>query len=551
MKKRCSIFLAILTAASLLLSGCESGVDFLMNNTEETETTTTSTDIYMPIENVRTLNPVVSKDEDTYYIDKLIYEGLFALDETLQAQPLLAQSYSYEDDGYSVLITLKQGVYWHDGEAFQADDVKFSIDSYLSVLYSNLSLYNSYVDNIKSARVRDDHTIQIYFKNNSDVAVEKLTFPIIPKHKFKNVNAVKNSTEKFVPVGTGPYKAESVDVNKEIVLTANQSYHGDGKAQNRVCFRVLPDRLDAVNLFDINDLTTTFSKNIDRDTLVNNKDVQLVSFPSNEVEMIGFNCQRTALADPLVRKALACTVNVDEILETGYYNSGVRSDNLYYPGYLGVDSTEKLLSVDIGEAKKLLEQAGYLDRDGNGFVESAAGDEISIEILVNQEDGSRTAAAQIVRDGFSKLPIHVTVEQTDWDSYSAKVASKNYDVYIGGYRIQDNFDLRFLLHSAGGNPAGYVNPELDQLLDTMESGVTAAEKRSAFKSVRNILTEETPYYCMFYKTYGLISAKGLTGTIRPYFVDPYNGCEDWTVTYKLKNQILDSQDQEQEPKPQE
>lgn len=521
-----------LLAAVMLVafSGCDSGMDFL-NGAEETEKVAISTDIFIPMEKVRTLNPIISKDEDTYYIDKLIYEGLFTLDGSLQAQPLLAQSYSYEDDGYSIRIRLKPGVKWHDGQSLSAADVKFSIDSYLNVLYSNLSIYNGYVDNIRSARVRDEETIQIYFKNNKDVALEKLTFPILPKHKFKSVSSVRNSKDKFVPVGTGPYKVDSADVNKEIVLSGNMGYHGGTMARNRIYFRVLPHRLDAVNLFEINDLTTSFSKNIDRDTLLNNKKVQMVSFPSNEVELIGFNAQRPALSGAFVRKALAYGVDVDKILETGYYNSGVRSDNVYYPGYMGADSDARLKSMDLEKAKALLKQGGYEDRDGNGFVEDEEGQEITIELLVNQEDASRVAAAQIIRDGLARLPIHVSIAQVDWADYSARLAAKKYDMYIGGYRIQDNFDLRFLLHSGWNNPAGYSNPDMDRLLDQMESAVTPQEKRDAFRDIKAILETDTPYYCLFYKTYGLIAADGLAGELKPYFFNPYSGCENWTVTY--------------------
>lgn len=535
--KRLPLFgLISLLVAALLLSSCENGVDFLINSSEETETEVTSQDIAIPIEKIRTLNPVISRDEDTYYIDKLIYEGLFVLDENLQAQPLLARSYSYEDDGYSMIINLRSGVRWHDGEVFDADDVKFSIDAYLDVFYASPSLYNGYVDNIKSAKVRDDLTIQIYFRRNTDVSAEKLTFPIIAKHQFKKVSAVRKNAEQFVPVGTGPYKVESVDVNKEIILSGNADYHGNERAQNRVCFRVLPDRLDAVNLLGINDLNVTLAKDIDRDTLLNNKEIRVKSFPSNEAELIGFNCRRGVTANSKVRQALVRVVDIEEILTSAYYNSGVRSDTVYYPGYMGTDSKDDLVKPNEKKAKDLLSEAGYLDRDENGFLEDENGEEVYLDVLVNSEDSSRLAAAQIIEAGLARLNLHVTVTKVDWQAYSAKLAAGDYDLYIGGYRIQDNFDMRFLLHSGMNNPAGYSNSKLDELLDRMESGVSAAEKREAFQKAKRILVKEVPYYCMFYKTYGLLSSEGLTGEAAPYFFNPYNGCENWAVTYKIKKQ---------------
>jgi peptide/nickel transport system substrate-binding protein len=87
--------------------------------------------------------------------------------------------------------------------------------------------------------------------------------------------------------------------------------------------------------------------------------------------------------------------------------------------------------------------------------------------------------------------------------------------------------LRFLLHSAYGNPAGYTNLAMVSLLDKMESGVSQKERQSAYEQISQTLTNELPYYCLLYKTYGAIASPSMEGEINPNFLNLYQGAEKW------------------------
>jgi hypothetical protein len=90
--------------------GCGQTTNFLGGTTEEKKNAVRSEEVYIPIEKVRTLNPIVTKDEDAYYVDKLIIEGMFGFDENLALTNVLADHYSYAPDGGSVTIYLKKGI---------------------------------------------------------------------------------------------------------------------------------------------------------------------------------------------------------------------------------------------------------------------------------------------------------------------------------------------------------------------------------------------------------------------------------------------------------
>ena len=153
-------------------------------------------------------------------------------------------------------------------------------------------------------------------------------------------------------------------------------------------------------------------------------------------------------------------------------------------------------------------------------------------VLVNSEDQQRTAAAQIIKNGLDKLPIQSYIINKDWSAYNTDLSKGNFDIFIGGYQLKDNYDMRSMLHTNYLNVIGYSNPTLDVLLDKMESGISKNEKKSTFTKIKAILNEDLPYFCLLYKTYGAIASPALKGEIKPYFYNLYNGCENWSCVFE-------------------
>lgn len=524
--------IALTAIVSLLLSslvGCGETPNFLGGPANEEKQMIRSNEVFIPIEKVRTLNPIISKDEDAYYVNKLIYEGLFEYDKNLTLKPLLADSYSYSAGENAVTIQVKKGISWQDGQELNADDVKFTIDALLSASYSGSTLYASSVNNIKSTKLdgKDPYSITVYFNNATNVSMNNFTFPIVPKHQFKSVEDAKKLTSNFIPVGTGPYRVTEYNELSHIALEGYEGYHGGTVPSNLLNLQIIPDKRDVINLMDVNNVSLTYSKDLDRDTVYTNKNVNVINFPSNEVELIGFNFRHPIMKNTKLRKAIASAINTKDIIEGAYYKNGIENNTIYYPNYLGVSGEKTTNHYDITQAKKLLTEAGFVDRNADGLVEGPDNESITINILVNSEDQSRSAAAQMVRDNLAQLPIRVNLVSKEWDAYAADLASGNYDLYVGGYQIRDNYDLRFLLHTNYGNPIGYSNLALDTLLDRMESGISQKDRLATYTQINDIMVNDLPYFCLLYKTYGMITSPALKGDIEPMFFDLYRGCGEW------------------------
>lgn len=506
-----------LLCTAIFLTGCDKDPNIQGSEPDKEPEMISSDVVSIPIEKVRTFNPLLSNDEDAYYVNKLIYQGLFTFDEGLSAKGVLAESYNYDDKG-NLLITLVKDAVWQDGEGFTSKDVKFSIDAYNSVPIANRGVHAAESSLIKSVRVIDTYSVQLQFADLNRAAIENLTFPILPAHKYKNAGDLIASVGNFKPMGTGPYSVSLWEEGKEMVLSGNPNYKG-AIPKNTLIFKYMPQKENALNLFSIKEINLTYLREIDRDTLIENKDVEIIPFTSSEVEVIGFNFNHGALQDPIVRRAIAHAIDNRTILENCYFNSGILSDNIYYPGYLGVENSEDAYPFDTAEASALLKSTG---NEG-----------LSLNIIFNGDNHSRNLAAQLIKNGLEKIGISVSLSSLTKEEYEKSLDKGDFDLYIGGFRFNGIYDTRPVLQTNGVlNKARYSNPQLDEYLDQMQSGINREEKKAVFEHISKIYTQEIPYYCLLYKTYGLAVSKDLEGSINPYFHNVYNECEDWKLVYE-------------------
>ncbi|HHX14242.1 MAG TPA: dephospho-CoA kinase [Clostridiales bacterium] len=470
--------------------------------------------VSLPIERFQTLNPIVSKDEGVYYLNQLVYQGLFRLDRNLGANSVLAADYSYNDDGQSVEISLKKDIKWQNGKSLTAEDVKFSIEAYQAAAAGPGTLYEPYIAKIESVQVKNKTAVIIKFKSQTDAAIENLTFPIVSKRSFASTAATLVTGHNYLPVGTGPYLVESIDPGKQVNLAPNPHFQGE-IPKNNLIFRILPDKKIAAGLFEIGDLNVGLLKESDRDARFNGKPVRIESFTANEVEVLGFNFRNEALKNLNVRRAVAQAIDDQRLLEGCYYNSAISNDTLFYPEYLGIGKAEALLPYDIDQAKITFQQSGLSG--------------LNLKLIYNKDDTSRMLAARQLQDDLGMVGISVTLAGLDWAAYTGALERGEFDLYIGGYRILDTYDLRPLLAS-NRNLLGYSNPVLDSLLDRLHSGVTTKVKKETYTEIRKLLRTEIPYYCLAYKTYGLVVSENLTGNVKPFLQNIYNNCETFRLT---------------------
>ncbi|MDR2771774.1 MAG: ABC transporter substrate-binding protein [Clostridiales Family XIII bacterium] len=543
-RRRAAALAAALLCAlnAFLLSACDTGVGVILGGAEkEKSVATVSPVVALPMEMVRTLNPALSKDEDSYFIGKLLYDSLFETDDSLAAVPSLAESYSYDESGLSMNIRLKSGILWSDGESLDAADVVFSIDAYTAD--RDAHLYGANVRNIRSAKILagDPLSLVIAFREATDTSAALLTFPILPAHLYRNRNELlRGNAETFIPVGSGPYIVQEYDRYSHLTLTGNP-YRAGAVPQNTLIFQVLPSHEDALNMLSINAISYAVSAEGDRDMIYRDASMRVQSFPGNEAVWIGFNFNKELFRRKEARQAVAFCVDSAELLEVCFYSSGVLADSIYYPGFLGVGEDADPYPADADRSKTLLISAGLADADGDGFLdyfsvpegeEEGSWNPLSLRFLINENDASRVSAGQMIQAALGRVGLACDLAILGGDAYAAALAEGDYDLYLGGGKLNESYDLRSLLHSAYGNPIAYGDPETDALLDGLTAAKSPQERRDIFTELHARLIEEIPYYCLFYKTYGAVASPALDGEPNPRFDNIYRGCETWQCVYE-------------------
>lgn len=525
--------------------------DIFTKNSEVKTTYTESQIIKLPMEKVRTLNPITSRDSDTYKLSKLIFESLFYLDENLSLKNQLAESYEYDEDKKTVAIDIRRDSYFSDGTNLTGNDVKYSIDNYISATEKGNGIYGSYVANIKSVSVdrNDKYSIKVKFKDKSDVSMENFVFPIVSEKSFGKNYAYKETSTDFIPIGSGAYAVEKYNDITELQLVANQYYNGN-KPTNTLHFTVLPEKEDIIPLLEVNNMSLGCLESLSRDTLIADKKITSTNFPSNEVEVVGYNFSKQAMSNKKVRQAIAYAVNSEDLNETAYYKNGMLCDTIYFPGYLGTKNKGDVYKYNLEKASSLLTSAKYLDRDENGYLEDEEDNELTVDILVNSADQSRKMVAESIKASMDSLSISSRILYADdSEDFKKQLSAKDYDIFVGGLKINETYDLRTLLHSKYNNVIGYSNEKVDVLLDKLKSGVGEEDKIKIVNSTKKILEDEIPYYCIVYKTYGALTSESLNGNADDYiFNNVYNGCEKWYSKYTAEKKEEESRNLEQNDK---
>lgn len=521
---------ALILCAALIFTAtaCSKSDDENLQSDKDGKVFSVSDEISIPVRTIRDLNPVTSHDADMYQVSKLLYDSLIALDDTLTPIPALAESWEHE--GNTVSFKLRNNVHFSDGADFSAKDVVFTFNAYKS---ASGSIYTSKLSNIRNAKAEGDSTVIFTYSNIGNASLSDFTFPIFSSSQFSSVSNMLKSGEKPL-IGTGRYMITDVDTDKEIKLVPNAQYYGK-KPENSITLEVIPTNDIYMGLVTAGDISINVYTQTDRENLNGNEEVKVTEFYSNQFEALGFNCNNEILKNRDIRKAICMLIDRDEIINTSYYNNGTKNDDLYYPGFYGSE-VGSFISVDTKKAAELLKNAGYMSTDTAGYLLNSENKRLSLKLMVDSGNSMRTGAAEMIKTELSNNGINVSIEKVSTDTFQGKLDSGAYDMFIGGWQIDEGYDLKKFYHSGYGNYAKYSNSKVDMILDEMFINFSIESTGKDIANLRNILHEDVPYFCLMYKTYAAVTSSNLQGIIAPRFNDYYFACDDWHIRmYKNRN----------------
>lgn len=470
--------------------------------------------LYFGTEEIKDYNPYNTKSEDLYYMSSLINVYLFRYDENMGVKPELVDTFKVNTKKASVVLKLRNDVYYSKGRKVTAKDVVDCIN-YIKRAGSASPYYDS-IKKISSAYVSGNN-VNIYFYNNYNCSLDDLVIPIINLENPK--------------LGAGEFYISKIDKKKAIYLKPNKKYYL-GESEKEIIFTILPERELSKSMMDICEVTCYIDDSIDRKSLAINSNFKIYDFTSNNVDFIYFNTKRALTSKKNFRQALSYSIDSEKILKDAYMEDGILTDTIYYPNFLGVKDTLDSYEYSISKARLKLSVLGYSDKDGDGILEDINGNKPSVVILVNQSNNMRLQAAKLIKKNLEDCGILVEIKTSDNDNFVNDIRRKDYDVLITGYEISPNYDLRFMFN--GQNYWGFSDYNLQTKvneLDRIHSNEKYAEK---FEELKEALIDEDVYYPLCYKNMSLIGVKTFETDKLPTFADIYKNIDSFNWKKILK-----------------
>lgn len=465
-----------------------------------------------------TLNPVLAGDETAFTVLSNIYESLLDMDfETLGPKPLLAKKWEISADHLTYTLWLREDVKWHDGKAFTADDVIFTFET-INNPKVDAARYRNYFKDITKIEKLGPHVVRFVYAKPYFKALEMIGgMAIIPKHIFGNGEDFNTHPANRFPVGTGAYKFGGWKSNQKIWLSRFDGYWGEEPKIRDVVYKVVPEAMVRLGLLkkgalDIEKLTAIQWV---RQTVGAAFEEQFNKYRYYlpNYSYIGWNSRKPFFSDRRVRIAMTMLINRKEILDKIMLGQGELISCGFYRFGENYDESIAPYPFDPKEAVRLLEEAGWIDHDGDGIRDK---DGIPFRFTLVGSAGSTGARTIgiLLREELMRVGIRMDVQQFEWATMLNMLANRNFDAALMAFSTTFHEDPYQLWHSSqasqGSNFAGFVNARADELIENGRTEFDPKKRAGLYRELHAILHYEEPVTFMFTIPTRLAVAKRFT-----------------------------------------
>jgi ABC-type dipeptide transport system, periplasmic component len=426
--------------------------------------------------NPDTLDPHKTAGTLTFQVLKSVYDTLVEPNEKGEIVPSLAESWETSKDGKTWTFKLRDGVAFHNGDAFNSADVVATIGR-----VRNPATASAKASDFAGIEVSAPDAKTVVFTLAAPQAPFLATLAsgwgaMLPK---KLIDSGWDFASK--PVGTGPFMFKEWQRDSRIVMDANPSYWQKGKPRVAgVTFQIVPEHAvqiqglmtGAIDIVDGIDST-------DLPLIAKAKDVVVTKSLSSMVLVLAMNCSKPALADVRVRQAISMAIDKQRVLDQVYGGGQIGGSFMdagdpYYKDY------SKLLPYDTAAAKKLLAAAGWKA-------------DTVLDLVLPQNYDAHVKAGQLYQDMLAQIGVKCNIRLVDWPTWLA-------DAYKGG-----KYDLTVIGHTGKLDPDGrlggygtektyvrYVNAEVADLIDKGKTETNLSARKALYDKALAIMAKDVP-----------------------------------------------------------
>jgi peptide/nickel transport system substrate-binding protein len=435
-------------------------------------------------------DPIAISSDSEVLVANHVYDYLIDIDPLSNPVPRLATDWTISEDGLTYTLTLAEGVTWHDGSPFSAEDVVWTFDRLRTTEGTpTFDLYS----NVAGVAATGDLEVTFTLTNPNPFFLYDLSdnHALILKAGAEDADTAFN--------GTGPFKVTSYSPEDRIVMVANENYF-------------VPDqpRLAGLEIIFFNDETAAvealrggqidFTMRMSTalfESLKEEPGIVTMDVPTNGFDLIRLRSDRAPGDDPRVIQALKLATDREAILNVVQQGYGaIGNDSPIGPLYDAYhDETAIPPARDVAAARQLLEEAGY----GNG-----------LQLTLHTPDtGGRPDLAAVLKEQWAEAGVDVEIVVEPESVYYGENGWLEVDLGITGWgsRPYPQFYLDVMLVTdAEWNESHFSDPEFDALAATAGTTLDEAERIQAYADIQRLLIERGPIIVpYFFAQFGAIS----------------------------------------------
>ncbi len=446
MKKR-KTFLLALMCAILFISGC--GNTATDNSSSEKKSTLvigygTELDPYMPISNNEYILPLCGISNDTL-VDY----------DNGEIKPSLAESWEINNDGKEIIFHLRQDVKFHNGDSFNAETAAKAL-----LYYKDYEMFSwmKGVSEIKEAIAVDEYTLKVTYDNGYYAALSDMS----SSYKIPMVHPdmiIEGDYEKMnESIGCGPYIYDSYLKGDYTKFIRNEEYWGEKPPFEEIIVKFIPNSTTRIKALQTGEIDAIFSSTfISYDEYKQATSVEgikgQISEDTVKTRNMVVNASRPLLDDINVRKAIAMSINKEEIISGYTYDYEQPADKLFNNKLEFCDvELNSTYSYDVKAANKLLDQAGWTLKDGDTY-RSKDGEKLSLLFTYPSEATLNKEFVSAIVSDLEKVGIEVIPQGQEFMMWWTEGMEGKYDLSIG------------TTYGPPYDPHNYMTPMLDSLID--------------------------------------------------------------------------------------
>jgi peptide/nickel transport system substrate-binding protein len=439
----------------------------------------------------------------------LLYDRVAAMETMTSVKSGLAESWEVSDDKLVWTFKIREGVTFHDGTPCTAEDIAWSINFNIEHQFPTQA---AYVGGMKEAVALDDTTIELTLEIPSrGVASAQLIYSwILPRSVWEGMDyeTATSYNEMDAAIGTGPYMLTEYVEDEYIVLDAYEDYWQGKPTIDRVIMQVYTNEDAMVQALIAGEVDMIDELPVQAVEQLKEFDyIEVLSLPALITNYIMLNTyehgtQPESLMDPQVRLAIAYAVHKQQIINVAFLGYG-EVGTIPAPPTFGDLHNPNIVDIpfDPDEGNRILEEAGYLDTDGDGIREDKDGN--PMEYRLNTDAGvSGVRLMEIVANGLSQIGIRTFL--TEVDDIGSFYPDYDFDIAQWGWWWDPDIEESLRAYTCaevpdGWNDCGYCNPKYDELyLKQKDATIGDDERREIIWEMQEMFFESRCYITISY-----------------------------------------------------